>query len=591
MRLPLSSHNYPLWLYAGFVFLLFIVLVLRSWYVPPTQDEVISLFEYVLGDGSRLFLADSANNHFLNTWLGWLSTRCFGPTMMVFRLHSVLAFALFAFSTWKLGNMLPPVTKWLLVTGMLTAYPVFEYFAMARGYGLSFALLTSHLYCLIRYQRAGEIRHLWLAVLMISLATLANLTLLVQAVISLFILALVTWHRYRLKPMPLIPIVLLASMIAVFALVGFELRENDALYHGRKDSFIENTLLSVINMFRFQGTHPLTVSIIMLPLLAGVISQLASVRHSGRTMIIGSPYLLLLLCLGGNILASITLANFFGINYPTERVGLFYVPLFLLVVAFGTFQLDKPSPWLLSLCVATQLLLTWGITGDMLRNLSLTRSKVEPYAHLPEEVFDAVVSQSTAFRHGPPVIHAEERLSYAWRYCNFKAGGLLNPLAHYLDPAACDLVISSDIIRPGFEVVYHHIPSGLAVLKKNPPENLVLTHTKIQHVLPAPNSEFMGLSQYGPVSGEDLRLQCKVSLYSAARPRAALVISIREGAHERFYHLDRIDQLLSGDSSHVKRTWPVPACDSCEVSVYVYNIHKRPIEVRNITLNVFNEQQ
>ena len=129
----LSKHNLEKLVFAGILLLSFFTIVYRASSIPATQDEVISFFEYVASDSSWLLDFRTANNHLLNTLLGKLFTGLFGMNMFSFRLPNALAFLVYGLGVWRISSRLKFEMKWLLILNLMIAYPIIEYFGLARG--------------------------------------------------------------------------------------------------------------------------------------------------------------------------------------------------------------------------------------------------------------------------------------------------------------------------------------------------------------------------------------------------------------------------------------------------------------------------
>ncbi len=71
-----------------------------------------------------------------------MSFKVFGDSEFALRLPNLLAFLLFALAIYRLaGRLKSTLLKILLVLGLLAPMYILDFFAMARGFGLSFAFL------------------------------------------------------------------------------------------------------------------------------------------------------------------------------------------------------------------------------------------------------------------------------------------------------------------------------------------------------------------------------------------------------------------------------------------------------------------
>jgi hypothetical protein len=87
------------WTWPWAVSAVFLYVVLRAVHVPTFHDEAATFFHYVVtGEFLPSVALWDANNHLLNSALGGLAYRLFGPEPLFIRLPNVLAFSSMPFT-------------------------------------------------------------------------------------------------------------------------------------------------------------------------------------------------------------------------------------------------------------------------------------------------------------------------------------------------------------------------------------------------------------------------------------------------------------------------------------------------------------
>ncbi|MCO4807670.1 MAG: hypothetical protein KC456_13890 [Flavobacteriales bacterium] len=398
--------------------LIVLMTLVRAYLIPPTQDEVISFFEYAISDSSWMLDTRTSNNHLLNTILGKACTLLFGLNMFAFRLTNVLALILYGLGVWRIGSRLKFEMKWLLMINLLFAYPIIEYFGLARGYGISFAFLLLQLSYLLEYVTQRKLKDLYLSVLCLGLAVFANLGLTVHLVVSLGVMVLSNMLPMQ-RPKYWFPVVCSGVFVVIFGTIGSGLNRNNELYFGQSAGFYNTTVDSLLNMFEYSTDSVLTVLFLGSLLVLVALSVLSDLPPR-RTEFTSSPKSILCLVFALNVLGTICLAEAFDINYPSERVGLYFVILFLLHSAFAINEVRWKS--LRIGILSANIVLTIGILTHTTMAFSLEKSGVDPFAHLSANSFKRIAAASEV-EEILPIVSGDERLSFAYRYYSFYKWG------------------------------------------------------------------------------------------------------------------------------------------------------------------------
>jgi hypothetical protein len=207
----------------GFGIMLFTVLVIRAACVSLTCDEAVSFLKYAICSWEEIFTANNANNHLLNSVLMRLVADYIGTSEFLLRLPNLLGGALFILFSGMLVHRLN-ISSWLKVIIFLFINCntlVFEFFALARGYGMASGLLMAsiyHVYRLIETRRVFV--YLPVAALSILLAALSSLMVVNFAVYSFVILTVLAVVFIRWKELNRMKKLLSALGISLVFLCG-----------------------------------------------------------------------------------------------------------------------------------------------------------------------------------------------------------------------------------------------------------------------------------------------------------------------------------------------------------------------------------
>lgn len=322
--------------------LLFIYIVLRACRLSLTWDEAHTFFEYVRTPqwwpGGYNYM--SANNHLLNTWLMKCSVSLFGESELALRLPNVIAGGFYLSASIFIASRLTE-KKWhaLIVFLLFAANPyLLDFFSLARGYGISMALLMMAAWQLMRYVFGKNgIRYALYAQLFLTMAVFANFTLIYifLAVFFLLVLNRAVFHRKE----NLMRTVGLISALPFFTLLILlpylhHLKMAGALFYGEEINSPAGTFLSLskaisYNTFYSDKFIPLmTIAFSAVPLIAVI----HVMRHAltimreekGRWLVLVT--LTLFFAIAGPLLQHLILRT----NYLSGRTALFYIPLLAL---------------------------------------------------------------------------------------------------------------------------------------------------------------------------------------------------------------------------------------------------------------------
>jgi hypothetical protein len=325
---------------------LLVYLLLKAYNLSFTHDESLS-FEII--NGNKL-IANTANNHFLNTWLMHVFYNVFGAKEIFLRLPNILAFILYLIFTYKILIKANNLILMLLGASFLLFNPyLLDFFSLARGYGLSLGFGLASLYFLFKQNSFTTykkyIKALSLSLLLSLFSAYSNLvcinlsiTLMIIFAIELFVL--LKDKTILLDKKRIITIVLIfglnlifLSFLVVHLLI---LKENNQLYHGGTVGFINDTLSTLIIRsiyFSYYGEEfwmNIRVAILLIYFIT-LAYQVYSKVYSNLSRIT--------LILSLMILGSILQHYIFDALYPKGRTSLIFIPIFSLFVYYLSLEI------------------------------------------------------------------------------------------------------------------------------------------------------------------------------------------------------------------------------------------------------------
>lgn len=326
-------------LFVTFSCCLFLYIGFRAYTLSFTHDESLSF-----GIVQRInTYFETPNNHMLNTLLMSVSSSLFGDSEFALRLPNMLAFGIYLFAWYYI--LKSEKSFWLTLIGLSLALInpfMIEFFALARGYGLSIGFLTLGLIFLIRNGFTNHpiptlLKDFALSGLLISLATLSNLSVINILIGMLGIFTLKFIFATTRNPIPLkyklifLSTFTLTSLVLAYCIQWLlHLSDLNQLYFGASSiketidyfigTFLYDTNYQWLNTF-IKITVPLWISL-------GLFTTLKQKRYN-------SPLLLISLLLCILIVGLFTEHLFFGALYPIKRTALFIAPLIMLILFYS----------------------------------------------------------------------------------------------------------------------------------------------------------------------------------------------------------------------------------------------------------------
>ncbi len=317
---------------------LWVYIVLRSISVPITIDESATFFHYI--QPQEWIPGDAhwdANNHILNSGLSILSYRIFGPAPWALRLPNVLAGLFYLIFSWLLAQRITDRTyRWALFIALAFCSFLLEFFGLCRGYGLSMAFFLMAIWSYNSWLKTRNTLLLVACLLSTLLMVLANMSLLISALILSFVLAFQLLAAKNRSAFQLILTSITSACGLYFAIQhSFDLKDRGLLYYGEGNSFWDVTVSSLAE-FSF---YPLDQWLVyMFPaVLFVILIQVLLMMRNGIGPFLKHRAALPVALLIGNLTAHISMKHLLGVNYPEDRVALMYLPL----LAISTFYAEK----------------------------------------------------------------------------------------------------------------------------------------------------------------------------------------------------------------------------------------------------------
>lgn len=321
--------NHPLVVLHFFV--LFAFVIVRAIFVPIVSDEAFTYFLYV---EPQTILPPNvqvdANNHYLNSLLSIGSIKLFGLSAFSFRLPNVLAFVLFYFSSFKIASFFDEKWKfWVSLIALNSIYPLIEFFSLARGYGLSFALLLFGIYQTMAYFDDKKNLRAWLILITIIVTLTAQLSLLFAGAALLFLVSynFIKYNWKKSKISALIYSIISLLVLLFFTLHIKELQDGGFLYFGERDDFPLENIISLNDLlFRStsKGMYYLTLSGFLLVFILSTV-----LIFKKKVFVFSDKKMVFPLVLWSSIIGTLMAVFLLDGTGPLARTGLY---LYLLLI-------------------------------------------------------------------------------------------------------------------------------------------------------------------------------------------------------------------------------------------------------------------
>lgn len=375
-----------------------------------THDESYTYTHYVHQGFMDIvsYKTPYTNNHILNTVVMKYCELLFGSSELSLRLPNILAFILYSiFIILLLYKYIPKLMFPFYLLMVLNPH-LLDFFALARGYGLSFAFLLMSLYYLSLYFTSKQNKHLILFNVGAFLSVMSNFSLLNYYVAALIVYNIVSYvvlktnstsnnyHFYKQNKINIVSVIL-SGMVLYEPLR--RISKMSLLDFGGKNGFMEDTVGTAIYSFFYEMyVTPFLETIFKVFIVSVVALTLIIILKAivQRNITLFNAHIsLVLINLILIAIVAITIAQhlILGNDYYIHRFALFFYPIFILNFIFLLnyfFQLSKTTSVSISYLCASLALFNiyinhntafykdWKIDSDvksMMQNLVLEHEK------------------------------------------------------------------------------------------------------------------------------------------------------------------------------------------------------------------------
>jgi len=341
----LIARNFKL-ISFGFSVLILIYLLLRAIFVPFLHDEIMTFWFYINTDEFIPFRynvdINAANNHLLNTFLSSILYKLLGNSPFVLRLANLMFIPLYCYFSYKISDQLSKKSiALILFFSLIFVYPIIEFLALSRGYGMSFALLMGAIWFVIQFLKNRESRFLLFSILFTVLALTANLSLMLCFIAILFFLTLKVLLNNEKKYINILILLLFGYIpLIFFGMYSFLLKQSGALYYGGQDGLLTFTITALLKALF--GAHSEIYYLILFSfILISITITAILVRKNFSPKILERNYMFLSVLLWGNIIGIVLLNKLFHVNYPDVRAAFHLYFLFVLNFVFVVDEIQK----------------------------------------------------------------------------------------------------------------------------------------------------------------------------------------------------------------------------------------------------------
>jgi len=401
----------------------FTIVSIRCATVPFCHDETATFFYYIQSGNFLPYHAlNDANNHVLNSCLGWICFHLFGDAPFSLRLPNLAALIILIISIYRISKQLTNTySKLLLITGFLLSFHWLSFYSMCRGYGLSMSFLILSLSYLIEYFNLKEFKKLFLFYLFIQIAICANLILVIVAIILTFSVIVFQFLQKEFFEKENIGILLIHTLLIVFWIkFSFFLQAGGQLYAGHGKSYWNVTFISLIELLSGTANRYIPVFIVfscVVLLIVTVINNFKKKKSNIQDVFTPSLfYPPILISLIGTFYG---MKIFLNINYPEDRTALFFYVFFVLSVSFILEQFTGKLVKVLTCFIIA------GALVHFMMNINFRKHSLSMYETIPERFFTRLLEEQKA---SPKkiTIGGQVGLEFIYDFWNYRHAGALN---------------------------------------------------------------------------------------------------------------------------------------------------------------------
>ncbi len=570
-----------------------ILLIARAVKVQMAHDELATFFYYVQsGKFNPFFTSADTNNHFLNSFLTWISFSVFGAQPWALRLPNLLFIPVFLFSLYKICSLLESrLLRIITFLAVSCCLHLVEFLALSRGYGMSLSLLLLSIYFLIRWFKEPHYKYLVFSLLTIFGGCLANLALINVFALMILLVVLKILADKPLNGKSIIAIIVAGVLPLLFILAQvLYIKQHQGLVAGSSAGMWKVTIRTLFGyLFETSGPYPDIIPAVLFIATALAFGAVLLVSRKLRIFIY-RPAPVFVCLLFGSLLTIIVLGRIFHINYPDDRIGSY---LYLLAIPALTFSLDELASIRRKKSYALFALPLLLVPLHLVIFLNTSYSVWYKNDVIPERFYDLIMHDSKP-GSPPPTVAAHGLRILVWNFMGYERNTHVNPVYFTTYPsylADYQIVKISEV--PGWQKLYDTIAfdanSGRHLLRlKKAPE--------IQEIAAfnPPESrncdrEFYMLAEGDARdwAGKILQVDLDVLVKSAEEPfTSRIVADINDISHQSLiYEYIQLDWLcfdFSGNGQRFCNTLLLGKLpeNARSFKIYLWSIDKKPYDIK-----------
>lgn len=577
----------------GLFLLLWLYLWFRAFYVPLVHDELVTYHTYMI-NGRWLPFAGfiDANNHLLNSFLGWISYEIFGYSgYFVPRIGNLLTFPLYFLSVFKISQILFQ-SKWLKfsVLAALVAPPyLLEFFALARGYGMALAFFMAAIYWFIQTIKKPSIKSDGLMVFFASLSILANLTYLFGA-LALF--ALKSLHIIKNRSIIRWSLLLLfAGLVVLGYMVWYSitLQSLGVFYYGGNQGFIALTVKSLTQEFFFTQNYMFALS---LSVLVGFILLLFLFKFFKQKSIFAIlnptfvfPYLLTF-CVVLILLSHLIM----GVNFPEDRAALYLYPFAIVSVFLSFNYLSNGFQKIFSMLFAMFFIGSLGFSLNLTHSFHWRKDFIHPE-------FVEIVQKESALSPQLPTLSGFALQKTVWSQ-QVQAQNLNLPLLQSYQgnnpDTVSDLQLASLSRFPELKKHYHELKynetSALSLLKRKNILRRKAIGSKKTIDVGTTTEEFIPLKVeiFDSLIGKNVLFYVQLKLSNYTFPSDLLLVIENRTSKGDLVYYEKMDlDFLLTQNNEIQLNAFIQNISSNQAGIYLWNTEKQTLKFEKLNIQFF----
>jgi len=571
-------------------------LVARAILVPLAHDEIATFYYYIqTGNYIPSFAHWDANNHVLNSAFGSLFYSVFGPYPLALRLSNLIFFPVFIYFSLLISrNIKSQFLQAAMLFSLLLMHNFIDFFGLSRGYGMSISLLMGSVYFLIAFFRTRKISHLIYILLFNFFFLAANLALYhITIIILALIIARIIPDLKKMSANEILEsgtslLILGVVPAIIYAQLLFFMQDTNLLYYGSDDGMWAVTARSLIRML--SGSESVLYEIFWAGILiiAVALGLTGSVKKVLKKQVY-DPQILLFLLFSGSVVMVLGLNFILGVNYPEDRVGLYFFPLLIMSYFFSADILFKRRFTIIMLVP-----FLW-LPVDLSAKINFRYSECYKTDLIPERFFKTVSIEKSDSGF-PATIGSYRTRHFVWSYYDFLRDGTQNQIFWANYPGnETDFLITELDDYPGWQEYYEAIDyddiNKRHLLKRKIPIGCHLIEQRPVKSSGGPvDKTFWELydSRADTLIGEDIMLSFDLDIESPSEPfQARLVASVhdREGKDLRYEYIqsDWIRKQWRSSDGNLRNSLilhDLPE-ESYKIKLYLWSIHSHTYAIND----------